>query len=314
MQKKYLVLFLLIIFSLSIFSKTYYTGINYTFRNTKYKNYLVLTSSIQRIVAIFNLESKKIEYYFDNVGFYPSISFLKDNKLLVIDTVGKKIILINIKTNQKNVKYFENKLMFYQRYNDIVYVLDTKGNIYGYDFNLNMVSYHKFLSSPNYFYIYKDYPLGLYVWREDFDVEYKDKLYNFNLITPTLVVDNYIIDTRGGTILDFITKITYKASPYISFALNWKGILYFSSMYSNEIYTLKNGKIVLWNKLKYSATNGKIINNNMYILSAPYNKLLKIDNNGNISIFETSKYPIDIFKHNNEIVVVGAENGEINIF
>ncbi|OOC42059.1 hypothetical protein [Thermosipho sp. 1074] len=313
MQKKYLILYLLI-FNVLIFSISQHLGVKYIFRNTQFDKYLILTSSTQRTVIVYNMETEKIEYYFTNVGIFPAISYLDKNLLLIIDTVGTKLISINLKTHEKNLKHLEKKPIFYQRDKDKVYILDTDGNLYGYSFTLHLKYYYKFLSAPNYFYMYKNYPLGLFIWKKEVDLEYKKKLYNFNLITPSFLVEDYVVDTRGGNILRLVNFKIYKTSPYISFVLNWNKKIYFGSMFSNEIYTIKNDKIELWKKLQYTPTNAKVINNKLYILSAPYNKLMVFNSNGNTKEFKTDKYPIDIFSYKNKVFVICAENGVINIF
>lgn len=306
-------IFLLILLTINTLIFPFFTGLKYTFRNTQFENYIVLTSSIERKVYIYDLETNKLKYLFNNVGVYPAISYTDKNYLFIIDTVGKEIILIDLKKQKKYTKRLEHRPIFYNRINSIIYILDSEGNLFGYDFNLNLVYYHKFVSTPNYFYFYKSKPIGLYIWKNDIDFEYQGKIYNYNLTTPSLLVDNFIIDTRGGNILEIDKKKLYKSEPYISFAIIWNKKLYFGSMFSNTIYSIESGKIEKVAKLNYQPTYAKIINDKLYILSASNNKLIIFDNN-TIQEIETGDFPIEIFSYKGEIAVVCAENGEINIF
>jgi len=301
---------LIIIFS-QIFSTTIETGVKYTFRNTSFNKYIVLTSSIERKIIIFNMETLKIDYLLDNVGVYPAISYLYDDKLLIIDSVGKQLILYNLKNSETLTKDLEYKPIFYKRINDTVYLLDFAGNLYGFNFDLDVVFYHKFLSDPDYFDFYNSKPIGFYIWRSEFDIEFEDNLLNFDLTTPVFMVSKYIFDLRGGKILNFETKVTLETSPYISFGTIWKSKIYFGSMFSKEIYSLENDKIYTVAKLEFPPTYGKVFNDKLFILSAPKNKLIIIGEN--IQIFETGNFPVELFKYKNKIFVVCGENGEINI-
>ena len=134
------------------------------------------------------------------------------------------------------------------------------------------------------------------------------------MITPSLVVSNFIIDTRGGKIFDLEENKSYKSEPYISFAAILNNNLYFGSMYSNTIYMIKNGKIEMVKKLNYQPTFGKSFDNKLYILSSTSNKLIVFNpKNDKIIEYNTGEYPIQLFKHNNKIIVISSEYGEINI-
>lgn len=310
MQKTFLTILLI----LSTYIFPFYTGINYTFRNSQYKNFIILTSSVERRIAVFNINTNKVEFFFQNVGVYPAVSYMYKNKILTVDTVGKKLILIDLKENKKYYKKLEYKPLFYQNINNIVYILDSNGNLFGYDFQLNIKFHHKFLSNPDYFYFYNNSPIGLYIWDKNIDFEYQNKQYNYNMITPSLVVSNFIIDTRGGKIFDLEENKSYKSEPYISFAAILNNNLYFGSMYSNTIYMIKNGKIEMVKKLNYQPTFGKSFDNKLYILSSTSNKLIVFNpKNDKIIEYNTGEYPIQLFKHNNKIIVISSEYGEINI-
>lgn len=277
-----------------------------------YNNFIVLTSSIERKVAIFNMDTYKIEYYFDNVGIYPIVSFLKANKLLVVDSVGKQLILYNLSTSKIETKKLSSKPLSYKRIDNIIYVLDMEGNLYGFNFNLETVYYYKFLSTPDYFDFYNSKPIAFYLWKNEFDIEFENEFFNFNLKTPTFIVSKYIFDTRGGKILDFEKKKIIETQPYLSFGLLWNDELYFASMYTKEIYKIKNDKIYNVMKLSYQPTNGIFFNDKLYVLSASDNKLIAIDKE--VKIFDTGKFPIDIYAYKGKLYVICAENGEINIY
>lgn len=314
MQKRYLKLSFSLLFitlaSLS-FPLKIATGVKYTFRNTFYENYIVLTSSLERKIVIFNMKTQKIDYFLSNIGIYPAISYLYKDKLLIIDSVGKQLILYNINNSVVNTKNLENKPVFYKRFDNIVYVLDSTGNLYGFNFDLETVYFHKFLSDPDYFDFFNSKPIAFYIWRNEFDVEYEEKLLNFNLTTPVFMVSKYILDFRGGKILDFETKKVYETAPYISFGVIWNNKLYFGSMFSKEIYAFENDKIYSEAKLDFPPTSGKILNNKLYILSAPKNKLIIVGKD--IKTYDTGNFPVDVYSFDNKIFVICAENGEINI-
>lgn len=314
LPKKYLKqlfsLILIVIASLS-FPLKIDTGVKYTFRNTSFENYIVLTSSLERKVVIFNMRTQTIDHFLNNVGIYPTISYLYNDKLLIIDSVGKKLILYNINKSETKIKNLENKPIFYKRFKNNVFVLDSIGNLYGFNFDLDIVYFHKFLSDPDYFDFFDSKPIAFYIWREEVDLEYEDKLLNFNLTTPVLMVSKYILDLREGKILDFENKKIYETAPYISFGVIWNDKLYFGSMFTKEIYAFENGKIYSELKLDFQPTNGKVLNNKLFVLSASKNKLIIIDKD--IKTFETEKFPVDVYGFNDKIFVVCAENGEINI-
>ena len=142
MQKRFLNLFVRILtiyylfipfyaFSISE-EKVIYTGISYTFRNTVWGRYLVLTSSLERKVAIIDLEKKQIYRIASNVGIYPVISYVYKRSLMVIDGVGKQILLYKIDDMSLAKSYkFKAKPIFSERVGNNVYILDINGNIYG---------------------------------------------------------------------------------------------------------------------------------------------------------------------------------------
>ncbi|SHH16159.1 hypothetical protein [Thermosipho atlanticus] len=314
MQKKFtkLSFSLLVLLSYTLFSESIYTGIKYTYRNTIYENYIILTSSIERKVVIFNVENKKIDFFLTNVGVYPVVSYMNEKELLVIDSVGKQVLLYNLENLQVVNKELDYKPIFYKKLDNVVYILDNNGNLYGFNFDLEIIYHHKFSSKPSYFDFYNSKAIGFYIWNKEIDIEYDNKLLNFNLITPNHMISKYVLDSRGGKILDFETKKIYTTEPYLSFGLLWNNELYFASMFTKTIYKLKNDKIYSVAKLEFQPTNGKVFNDRLYILSAHDDKLIIIGKK--IEVFDTGKFPIDIFKYKDKIIVICADNGEINIF
>ncbi|QTA38754.1 hypothetical protein JYK00_04400 [Thermosipho ferrireducens] len=297
-------------FSVSV-EKVIYTGTAYTFRNTVWDNYLVLTSSLERKVVIVDLESREIYKVKSNVGIYPVISYIYKEFLMVIDGVGKQLLLYNVK-NMSLIKNYELKAkpIFSERVGNYVYILDIKGNIFGFDFNLNIIYSYNFIDSPTYFYFYKGKPIGLILWDKTKDFELDRKFFNYDLITPSIVVNSYLVDTRGGKILNLEGGKINKISSYLSFATMWDSYLVVGSLYTRKIYFLKSDKIYKEIELKYQPTLGLVSEKYLVALSASDNKLMLYDGQ-KVLYYDTGKYPISVFKISNGIVVVCADFGEV---
>lgn len=314
----YILVFLAIFFSQLIFGVTtekVYVGLKYSFRNYKTNGDVILIDPFSKTMVIYGLESKKIMSFYNQIGsFVIAVYDLKDSHIIVDRTapaIYKKSLNGEVIASVK----FDRRIQSSVYVNDTIYILLEGGQLFVYDKDLKLIFKSSFSGSPAYLFIWKGKVLATYLWNNSYDVEFLgEKPYKIGLTTPALLVEDLLIDTRGGQVYNLSNKKTTRIAPYISSAYFDGTFYYIASMSNSAIYILREDDMVGSFSVPYTPTYVSKVGNYIVILSAPYNKVMVTENGKDILTFDTGDYPIEVFKlfnDTNSFAVYCSDSGEM---
>ena len=134
---------------------------------------------------------------------------------------------------------------------------------------------------------------GTYIWNDSYDIEFiGEEPKDLGLTTPSLLVGNLLIDTRGGQVYNLETKKTIKLSSYISSAYFDGQNYLIASMSNSKVYTLNGENTISSFQVPYTPTAIAKVGENIVVISAPYNKVMITADGKNIETYPTGEYPM----------------------
>lgn len=313
--------FSILSFSLNI--EKVYIGIKYSFRIFKTDGEVIFVDPFSRKMILFNLYSRQVLNFLNNVGKFAVGAYKLENGYLIVDRVdpsvqrisdfGERIFRINLSKRVQGNILNGNRL----------YILLEGGEFEEFEIReneLRRISTYKFEGSPSYIFLWKDKIFATYLWNDERDIQFLgENPKELGLTTPSLLIEDILIDTRGGKVYNLNTNKITALAPYISSGYYdpVENIYYIASMSNFSVYLIKDDKIISSFKVPFTPTNISKINNSIVILSAPYNKVMITSDGKNILTLDTGDYPLEIFKidklsgNPNAFAVYCSDSGEI---
>jgi len=318
--KKLAFLFLIvyIIISINAFGITtekVYVGLKYSFRNYRTNGDVILIDPFSKNMAVYNLSNKQVLAFYTHIGNFVIAAYDLKDSYIIVDRTGPFISKISLSGEVLSKVRFERRIQASNFSKDNIYVLLEGGQLFIYNRDLKLVSKYSFSASPAYLFVWEGKVFSTYLWNDNYDIEFVgEKPKKVGLTTPSLLVENLLIDTRGGQVLNLSNNKLTKVASYISSAYFDGDKYYIASMSNSTIYVLKNDVIISSFHVPYTPTYISKIGNYVIVLSAPYNKVMIIKNDKDISVFDTGDYPIEVFKINNSqdsFAVYCSDSGEM---
>ncbi|MGQ9856529.1 MAG: hypothetical protein ACUVQF_07315 [Fervidobacterium sp.] len=310
-------LFLILFFS-SVFSVTIekvYVGIKYSFRNFRTNGDVIFIDPFSRNMAVYDISSKQILSYFNYIGNFVIAVYDLKNSYLVVDRTGPYLSKISLDGELLQSVKFERRIQGSLFDGKNAYILLEGGALHIYDTNLKLVSKSAFSGSAAYIFLWRDKVLGTYLWNDSYDVEFlNEKPVKIGLTTPSILVNDLLVDTRGGQVYNLATGKLTKLASYISSAYFDGDTYYIASMSNSTIYMLKNDEIIGGFKVPYTPTYVAKVGEQVVVLSAPYNKVMVTSNGKDIITLDTGDYPLEVLRinnSNNSFAVYCSDSGEV---
>lgn len=289
-----------------------YVGIKYSFRNFRTNGEVIFIDPFGKKMAVYELATKQILAFYNYIGNFVVEVYDLKNSYITVDRTGPNISKVSLAGEALKTVKFERRIQGSVMNNGNIYVLLEGGQFYVYDTDLKQVSSGKFVGSPAYIYAWNGKVFGTYIWNDSYDVEFiGEEPKDLGLTTPSLLVRDLLIDTRGGQVYNLETKKTIKLSSYISSAYFDGQNYLIASMSNSKVYTLNGENTISSFQVPYTPTAIAKVGENIVVISAPYNKVMITTDGKNIETYPTGEYPIEIFKLNNGFAVYCSDSGEV---
>lgn len=289
-----------------------YVGIKYSFRNFRTDGKVFLVDPFSRRLVIYDIENKRVDFSMNQFGSFVISVFSLPDGHLVVDRTNPSVLKFDLEWKQIKRVTLPRRVQGSVFSNGTLYVLLEGGSLHVFDPNLNQLSTHNFMGSPAYLFLWKDRPFVTYLWNDNADIQFIGETpKEFGLTTPALLEGNYLVDTRGGQLLNMETGKIVKLKPYIS-SITFDGKAYYVASQSvSTVFVINEDKVLQSIQVPYTPTTVKRVQDKLVVLSAPYNKVMVIRDGNSLEVFETGEYPIEVFEIANGFVVYCSDSGEM---
>ncbi|QIV78804.1 hypothetical protein HER11_07615 [Fervidobacterium pennivorans subsp. keratinolyticus] len=294
-----------------------YVGIKYSFRNYRTNGDVIFIDPFGKKMALYELSSKQILDFYNYIGnFVIAVYDLKDS-YIIVDRTGPYLSKMALSGELLSTVKFDRRIQASIFDGEKIYILLESGAAYTFDKNLKQLSVANFTGSPAYMFLWKGRLLGTYLWNDNYDVEFLgEKPLKIGLTTPSILVNDLLVDTRGGKVYNLATGKITKLASYISSAYYDKdsGNYYICSMSNSTVYVIKDDTVVNSFQVPFTPTQVSKIGNFIVVLSAPYNKVMVTTNGKDFTVLDTGDYPLEIFKignSNTSFAVYCSDSGEV---
>jgi hypothetical protein len=313
-------LLVLLIFSSTLFSvviEKVYVGIKYSFRNYRTNGDVIFIDPFSKKMALYELSSKQILDFYNYIGNFVIAAYDLKDSYIIVDRTGPSLSKMALSGELISTVKFDRRIQASIFDSEKIYILLEGGAAYVFDKNLKQLSASNFTGSPAYMFLWKGKLLGTYLWNDNYDVEFLgEKPVKVGLTTPSILVNDLLVDTRGGKVYNLATGKITKLASYISSAYYDKdsGYYYISSMSNSTVYIVKDDSVVNSFQVPFTPTQISRIGNFIVTLSAPYNKVMVTTNGKDITVLDTGDYPLEIFKignSNTSFAVYCSDSGEV---
>lgn len=304
-MQKFLKIFLFAIFlvNLTLFGvnvEKVFLGVKYSFESFQSDGNAIFVDPFNKKMIVYDLSSKSIVSSLDYVGNFVIGVYQSENGYVVVDKTGHYISKISKQGFQVKRVVLRDKIQGSLLQDDKIYILLENGELYVFDTNLNQVSTYKFSDSPDYIFSWNKKILVTYQWNDNYDVEFiNEKPRKIGLMTPSILVGDLLIDTRGGQAYNLKTGKTITLAPYISSGFYDGTNHYIACMSNLTVYIVKNDSVQSSFKVPYPPTAIKKIGNLIVTLSAQHNKVMVTVDGKDVKAYETGDNPQEIFKVKN---------------
>ncbi|MFN3691995.1 MAG: hypothetical protein ACK4R7_03790 [Fervidobacterium sp.] len=325
-RKKLFLLILLSLFSsILIFSSNInkvYIGVKYSFRTFRTNGDIIFVDPFGKKIISFNLYSRQVSNFLSNVGTFVIGVYKLEKGYILVDRVDPSIVIISDfgeRISRVNLSKRVQGSLFNGKQ---LYVLLEGGILEVFELNaenqLKKSLTHNFEGSPSYIFLWKDNIFVTYLWNNERDIQFLGgQPKELGLTTPSLLIGDMLVDTRGGKLYNLTTNNIITISPYISngYYDQVENVYYVASMSNYSVYQIKDDKVIHSFKVPFTPTNISKIDDYMIILSAPYNKVMITKNGKDIITFDTGDYPLEVFSLKDEtktgFAVYCSDSGEI---
>uniref|UniRef100_A0A7C4GF20 WD40 repeat domain-containing protein n=1 Tax=Fervidobacterium thailandense TaxID=1008305 RepID=A0A7C4GF20_9BACT len=289
-----------------------YVGIKYSFRNFRNNGKVFLVDPFSRKLTIYDIENRRVDFSIEQFGSFVIAVFSTSNGYLIVDRTSPSVLKFDPDWRQIKKVPLTRRVQGSVFSNGNLYLLLEGGTLCVFDQDLNQLSAHNFTGSPAYLFVWKELPFVTYLWNDNADIQFLgDEPKDFGLTTPAIFEGSYLVDTRGGQLLNMETGKVIKLKPYIS-SVTFDGKTYYAASQSaSTIFVINEDKIVQSIQVPYTPTAVKRIQDKLVILSAPYNKVMVIRDGGSLEVLETGEYPLDVFEIANGFAVYCSDSGEM---
>lgn len=289
-----------------------YVGVKYSFRNFRADGKIFLVDPFSRKLVVYDIENKRIDLSMNQFGSFVIAVFNTPDGYLVVDRTSPSVSKFDLEWKQTKRITLPKRVQGAVFSNNSLYVLLEGGTLYIFDQDINQLSAHDFTGTPAYLFLWKGRPFVTYLWNDGADVQLLgDVPKDFGLTTPALLEGNYLVDTRGGQLLNLETGAVVKLKPYIS-SITFDGRMYYVASQSvSTVFVVNDDKVLHSFQVPFTPTAVRKIQDKLVILSAPYNKVMVTRDGSFIETLETGEYPIEVFETANGFVVYCSDSGEM---
>lgn len=328
-RKKVFLLILMFLFSsILIFSSNIdkvYIGVKYSFRTFRTNGDIIFVDPFNKKILSFNLYSRQVSNFLTNVGTFVIGVYKLENGYILVDRVDPSIVIISDfgeRISRINLSKRVQGSLFNGKQ---LYVLLEGGILEVFELNadnrLKKSFTYNFEGSPSYIFLWKDNIFVTYLWNNERDIQFLgERPKELGLTTPSLLIGDILVDTRGGKLYNLITNNIVTIAPYISSGYydQAENVYYVASMSNFTVYQIKDDKVIYSFKVPFTPTNISKIGDNIIILSAPYNKVMITKNGKDIITFDTGDYPLEVFilqdGTKSGFAVYCSDSGEIHYY
>lgn len=287
-------------FVLGINIEKVFIGVKYSFRNFQTDGSVIFVDPFSRKMVVYDITSKSVVSSYDYIGNFVINVYRYETGYFIVDRTGQYIAKVSFEGQQLKRIGFQRRIQGSLMQDDKIYILLEGGELHVLDKELNRVFTYKFTGSPAYIFSWNGKVFVTYLWNDNYDMEFiNESPKELGLTTPSILVGDMLIDTRGGQIYNLRTGKITKLAPYISSAFYDGTNYYITSMSNSTVYIVQNDSIRTSFKLPYTPTTVKKLGNLMVFLSAPYNKVMVTTDGKEIKVYETGDYPLEIFSIQN---------------
>lgn len=301
------VLLLLDIFLLGINVEKVFVGVKYSFRNFQTDGSVIFVDPFNRKMVVYDISSKSVVSSYDYIGSFVISVYSYENGYFIVDRTGQYVAKVSIDGQQLKRVGFQKRIQGSLMQDDKIYILLEGGELHVLDKELNRAFTYKFTGSPAYIFSWNEKVFVTYLWNDNYDIEFINETpKKIGLTTPSILVGDMLIDTRGGQVYNLKTGKITKLSSYISSAYYDGTNYYITSMSNSTVYIVQNDSIRSSFKLPYTPTAVRKVGNLFVFLSAPYNKVMVTTDGKDVKVYETGDYPLEIFSVENSQNVVAV--------
>jgi len=294
----WLVSFNFLIFGINV--EKLFIGVKYSFRNFQADGSVIFVDPFSKKMVVYDISSKSIIYSYNYIGSFVISVYRHENGYFIIDRTGQYVAKISTDGQQLKRIGFQRRIQGSLMQDDKIYILLEGGELHVLDKELNRAFTYKFSGSPAYIFSWNGKVFVTYLWNDNYDIEFiNEPPKELGLTTPSILVEDMLIDTRGGQIYNLKTGKITKLASYISSAFYDGTNYYITSMSNSTVYIVQNDSIRSSFKLPYTPTTVKKVGNLMIFLSAPYNKVMVTTDGKEIKVYDTGDYPLEIFSIEN---------------
>lgn len=273
-----------------------FIGVKYSFRSFQSNGNVIFLDPFNKKMVIYDLVEKSVVYSHDHVGDFVINVYQYDDCYFVVDRVGRYVAKVSDEFLQMKRLSFQRRIQGSLMQGDKIYVLLEGGELHIVDKELNRVSTYKFSGAPSYIFSWNKKVFATYLWNDNYDIEFINETpKDLGLTTPSMLVGDLLIDTRGGQVYNLRTGKSLKLASYLSSAFYDGTNYYIACMSSSAIYIVKNDTVQSSFKVPYTPTAVKKVGEFIVVLSAPYNKVMVTTDGKNVEVYETGDYPLEIF-------------------
>lgn len=299
------------LFSISV-SERVFLGVKYSFRTFSRSGEVILVDPFAKSVVFFNLEARKVTRTFAPLGNFIIGIYEVPDGFIVVDRGEPSVFKIRVGGQIVRRVPLPRRAISSTFENNIVYVLLEGGTIIGFNSELSQVSSETTRGNPSYVFVWNGRVLVTHLWSESIDFQFLGETHrDVGLMTPSIVVGDFLVDTRGGQLYNLRTGVTIKTAPYIS-SVHYDGTHYYAcSMSNSTIYKLDAERVLGSFRVEYTPTNIKKLGDALVILSAPHAKVMVTFNERDVTVRDTGEYPLEVFRVPNGFAVYCSDSGEM---
>lgn len=292
-------------------SEKVYIGLKYSFRTFCRNGEVVLVDPFSRTATFYNLEAKTVTRTISPFGNFVIALYEVPDGFLVVDRGEPSVFKIRPTGQIVRRVSLPRRALSSTFVNNTLYVLVEGGAIFAFSPDLVQTMNDTFRGSPMYVFSWNNRVLATFLWNDAADFQFIGEVQrDVGLITPSALVGDFLVDTRGGQLYNLRTGKLVKLRPYISSVYYDGRYYYVASMSVATVYKLDDEKVLSSFQVPYTPTTVKKVGDAIIVLSSAYRKVMVSHNERDVSVYESGEYPIDVFAIQDGFAVYCSDSGE----
>lgn len=288
-----------------------YIGLKYSFRTFCRNGEVVLVDPFSRTAAFYNLESKTVTRTISPFGNFVIALYEVPDGFLVVDRGEPSVFKMRATGQIVRRVSLPRRALSSTFVNNTLYVLLEGGAVLAFTPDLSQTMNDTFRSSPAYVFSWNNRLLATFLWNDGADFQFIGEApREVGLVTPSLLVGDFLVDTRGGQLYNLRTGKLVKLRPYIS-SVHYDGKHYYvASMSVATVYKLDDEKVLTSFQVPFTPTVVRKVGDAIVVLSSASSKVMVSFDERNVGIYESGEYPIEVFAVTDGFAVYCSDSGE----